>query len=232
MMISGQQRGEYLRYGLKDPNNPHISYDAQTSFDKDVIAEFKAVLPKSRGGVLPDDDAWTEDQIPIKMRMFPGAIEVTYDLHGEYCQLYSNDIVDEAGQVVKGKAKGDVICGRNGLPKVYTSIQIMCAQGYVMEDVWDENAMDWAYNPDGTIKQRPVKDPETGNYKRTWLHGYSPEQVGDARKAMMVPYTDALRRKFNVQPEDDDDISVDEEALFNGPSEGAPAETKPAGATA
>lgn len=233
--IRGQQRGEYLRYDLKDPMNSHIGYPAQTSFNKGVIADFKAVLPKSKGGDLPDDPAWTEDMIPMKMRLFPGAIEVTYDLHGEYCMTYSADILDEAGNVVPGKAQGDIVCGQNGLPKVYTSVPIVCAQGYEMEDIWNEEKMDWEYQEDGvTPKQRPVKDPATGNYKRTWLRGYSPEEVGDARKAMMVPFTEALKLKFNVKPEmgNTEEISESEAALFNGPSAGTATPGPGAGPTA
>ena len=68
--IRNQERGEYLRYDLKDPMNSHIGYPAQTSFNAGVIADFKAVLPKSRGGELPDDAAWTEEKIPMKLRLF------------------------------------------------------------------------------------------------------------------------------------------------------------------
>lgn len=217
------KRGEYLRYGLKDPNNPHIAYPAQTSFNQDVINDFKAVLPKNRGGLLPDNDEWTEEMIPMKMRLFPGAIECTYDLHGQYCMLYSESIYDEAGNVVKGKEKGDVVCGQNGLPKIYTSVPIVCAQGYVMEDIWNEEKMDWEYCEDGiTPKQRPVRD-ENGNLKRTWLRGYSPDEVGEGRKQMMVPFTEALKRKFNVSEESEttEEITESEKALFNGPEASA-----------
>jgi len=223
-MIRNQQRGEYLRYDLKDPMNPHIGYPAQTSFNAGVIADFKAVLPKNRGGDLPDDDAWTEEKIPMSLRVFPGAIDVTYDLHGEYCMTYSEDIIDEAGNTIPGKAKGDIVCGQNGLPKVYTSIPIVCAQGYEMEDIWNDQKMDWEYNEDGTKKQRPTRDAN-GNYKRTWLRGYSPEEVGDGRKAMMIPFTEALKQKFNVKPEvaDAEEITEDEAALFAGPGAAAEA---------
>lgn len=218
--IRNQQRGEYLRYDLKDPMNTHIGYPAQTSFNKGVIADFKAVLPKSKGGDLPDDPAWTEEMIPMKLRLFPGAVDVTYDLHGEYCMLYSEDILDEAGNIVPGKAKGDVVCGQNGLPKVYTTVPIVCAQGYEMEQIWNDQKMDWEYQEDGvTPKERPVKDAN-GNLKRIWLRGYSPEEVGEGRKAMMVPYTEALKRKFNVQDNSgsSEEITESEAALFQGPA--------------
>lgn len=232
-MIRNQQRGEYLRYDLKDPMNPHISYPAQTSFNTGVIADFKAVLPKDRGGDLPDNDAWTEEQIPMKLRLFPGAIDVTYDLHGEYCMTYSEDIIDEAGNVIPGKAKGDIVCAQSGLPKVCTSVPIVCAQGYEMEQIWNEEKMDWEYQADGvTPKERPIRDAN-GNLKRVWLRGYSPEEVGEGRKAMMVPFTEALKRKFNVKPEvtDAEEITEDEAALFNGPEAAAEAPANAPAAT-
>lgn len=223
--IRNQERGEYLRYDLKDPMNPHISYPAQTSFNAGVIADFKAVLPKNRGGDLPNDDAWTEEKIPMKLRLFPGAIDVTYDLHGEYCMTYSEDIIDEAGNTIPGKAKGDIVCAQSGLPKVYTSVPIVCAQGYEMEQIWNDEKMDWEYQADGvTPKERPIRDAN-GNLKRVWLRGYSPEEVGEGRKAMMVPFTEALKQKFNVKPEaaDAEEITEDEAALFAGPEAAAEA---------
>lgn len=230
--IRNQERGEYLRYDLKDPMNSHIGYPAQTSFNAGVIADFKAVLPKSRGGELPDDDAWTEEKLPMKLRLFPGAVDVTYDLHGEYCMTYLEDIVDEAGNVVPGKAKGDIVCSPSGLPKVYTSVPIVCAQGYEMEQIWNEEKMDWEYQADGvTPKEKPVRDAN-GNLKRVWLRGYSPEEVGEGRKAMMIPFTEALKQKFNVKPEANaEEITEDEAALFNGPAE-APATGAAAGTAA
>lgn len=201
----------YLRYGLKDPLHPQIGYGAQTSFNEDVIKTYAAVLPKKRGGELPDDEAWTEENIPMSLRTFSGAVEVTYDLGGKYCMLYTNDIVDENGKVIPGKKAGDVICGRNGLPKIYETVSIMCAQSYELEDLFDENTWEPIIDPrTGMQKQRPVRDKD-GNFKKTWTKNYTPEDIGEARKALMIPYDEVVRRGLiTVAAADEVDVEIED----------------------
>ena len=209
--ISGQTTGNrYLRYELCDPLAPMIGFPAQVSFEADVVQTYEALLPKAKGGLLPDSDDWTEDEIDIRYRSFTDAVEVEYDLGGEYVSTYTNDIVDKDGAVIPGKKKGDVIRDANGVPKIRTSVSVLCRQTYVMETVYDETTWEPIINPKtGLPRQRPVRD-EHGNYKRTWLGKFSPTTVGESRKRLMIPLKVAIKRGLmtvdessNVQPEDE-----------------------------
>ena len=210
--ISGQTSGnKYLRYELTDPLAPMIGFPAQVSFEPDVIQTYEALLPKSKGGLLPDKEDWTEDEIDIRYRSFTDAVEVEYDLGGEYVSLYTSDIVDKDGVVIKGKEKGKVIRDANSVPKIRTSVNVLCRQTYIMETVYDENTWEPIINPKtGLPRQRPVRD-ENGNYKRTWLGKFSPTVVGESRKRLMIPLRVAIARGLmtadesapEVQPEDE-----------------------------
>lgn len=193
--ISGQNGGNrYLRYELTDPLAPMIGFPAQVSFEPDVIQTYEALLPKKKGGVLPDNENWTEDEIDIRYRSFTDAVEVEYDLGGEYVSLYTSDIVDKDGVVIPGKEKGKVIRDANGVPKVRTTVNVLCRQTYIMETVYDENTWEPIINPKtGLPRQRPVRD-ENGNYKRTWLGKFSPSTVGESRKRLMIPLRVAVSR--------------------------------------
>lgn len=193
--ISGQNGGNrYLRYELTDPLAPMIGFPAQVSFEADVIQTYEALLPKKKGGLLPDNENWTEDEIDIRYRSFTDAVEVEYDLGGEYVSLYTSDIVDKDGVVIPGKEKGKVIRDANGVPKVRTTVNVLCRQTYIMETVYDENTWEPIINPKtGLPRQRPVRD-ENGNYKRTWLGKFSPSTVGESRKRLMIPLRVAVSR--------------------------------------
>lgn len=193
--ISGQNGGNrYLRYELTDPLAPMIGFPAQVSFEADVIQTYEALLPKKKGGLLPDNENWTEDEIDIRYRSFTDAVEVEYDLGGEYVSLYTSDIVDKDGVIIPGKEKGKVIRDANGVPKVRTTVNVLCRQTYIMETVYDENTWEPIINPKtGLPRQRPVRDAD-GNYKRTWLGKFSPSTVGESRKRLMIPLRVAVSR--------------------------------------
>lgn len=210
--ISGQATGNrYLRYELTDPLAPMIGFPAQVSFEPDVIQTYEALLPKEKGGLLPDDEDWTEENIDIRYRSFTDAVEVEYDLGGEYVSLYTSDIVDKDGTPIPGKEKGKVIKDANGLPKIRTSVTVLCRQTYIMETVYNEETWEPVINPKtGLPRQRPVRD-EQGNYKRTWLGKFSPAVVGESRKRLMIPLKVAIKRNLLTVEASDEVPEAEEE---------------------
>jgi hypothetical protein len=205
-----KEANKYLRYELRDPLAPMIGFPAQVSFEPDVIQTYEALLPKNRGGLLPDSDDWTEENIDIQYRSFTDAVEVEYDLGGEYVSLYTSDIVDADGTAIKGKKKGNVIRDANGMPKIRTSVNVLCRQTYVMETVYDETTWEPIINPKtGLPRQRPVRDAE-GNYKRTWLGKFSPTAVGESRKRLMMPLRVAVAKGLLSADEADAPAAEDE----------------------
>ena len=210
--IKGQTgRNRFLRYGLENPLDKMIEYPHQVTFDEDIILKFEELLPKKLGGKLPDE-GWNEDSIPKSERVFKNAVMVSYDLGGEYCRRYSTDIVDKDGEPVEGKKKGDIICGRNGMPKIYRKLTILCRQQYVTETVFDEDWNEVIDERTGLAKQKPVRGAD-GRFLTEWVKNYSPEEVGDAQKDFMIPVTDMIREQFSMEVsrrhaiEEDEDFS-------------------------
>lgn len=205
-----KEANRYLRYELRDPLAPMIGFPAQVSFEPDVIQTYEALLPKSKGGLLPDTDDWSEEKIDIQYRSFTDAVEVEYDLGGEYVSLYTSDIIDADGTPIKGKKKGQVIRDANGMPKVRTSVNVLCRQTYDMETVYDENTWEPIINPKtGLPRMKPVRD-EHGNYKKIWLGKFSPATVGESRKRLMMPLRVAVAKGLLTADETDEPAAEDE----------------------
>lgn len=216
--ISGTEGNEYLSAVASNPMNIYEKKHRIAVFDEVVVNMFKAKLPESRGGLLPDE-GWDEESIPLKDRMFPNGCVVDYDLGKPYYRKYTSDIVDENGHTIPGKAEGDPIRDANGRIKIITSVPIFCQYQFKVESLIDDFGMPIIDEKTGRFKVRIIRDKD-GNPIQTWVDGWMPEQVGEAYRNLLTPLTDDVLVS-NENPLDDaeevevittDDVFSDDDA--------------------
>lgn len=193
--IAGQTSGnEFFQAAAQNPFDRLEPTHNVTVFDKEVVDYYKKLLPEDRGGLLANDESWTEGKIKPQDRILMNAFDMEYDLGADYCQLYSNDIVDAEGTPIPGKRKGDVICDANGRPKVYRKILVFVRQQIKRVPVFDEYGMP-QFDAEGRPLSKPLYNKETGELVvEGWVKGWSPEEVGEGRRRLLISKEAAMRK--------------------------------------
>lgn len=188
---------EYFRAAALNPFDPQEPTHTVVSFDRNIIKMYKDLLPQKRNGNLPDDDTWTEGQIPPIYRVLINAFSMDYDLGGEYCRTYTRDIIDADGNTIPGKAAGNVICNADGTPRCFSSIRVFVRQQFRTEPVFDENGAP-KFTKEGNPMQRVMRD-EKGTPITDWVKGWSPEDVGENMRRLLIT-KEAAYRKLGQTP--------------------------------
>lgn len=204
--IAGQDGGnEFFQAAAQNPFDRLEPTHNVTVFDQEVVEYYKRLLPEDRGGLLENDDSWTEGNIAPQDRILMNAFDQEYDLGADYCQLYSNDIVDIEGRPIPGKRKGDVICDQNGNPKIYRKILVFVRQQIKRVPVLDEYGIP-QFDGDGRPLSKPLYNKETGELViEGWVKGWSPTEVGEGRRRLLVS-KEAAMKKLHRGPQQDDEI--------------------------
>lgn len=183
--IRGQENNEYFAAAAMNPYDKFEPTHEVRIFDRNIVKMWKTKLPEQLGGILPEDPEWTDERVDMKDRIWSGGVDVEFDLHGEYCRTYTEDILNSDGEVIEGKSKGDVICNAAGMPKVYTTVMVFCKKTYKMEPVFDEKTWEPKLKADGMPLMKPVRGAD-GNLIESYVKGYSPNEVGENLKNLMI----------------------------------------------
>lgn len=189
--VQGQNASEYMSCVAFNPMNRFEKTHNIVLFDRGMVAYYKQKLPISRGGLLPDE-SWSEEGMDPRDRIFVNGIMVEYPLNGLYCRRYTNDIVDANGNVINGKAKGDIICGANGLPIIFDKISVFCQYEFKTESVLDEYGYPKIDPATGNPMMRVLRDAN-GMPIESWVAGWSPSEVGESMRRLLTPYTQDMQ---------------------------------------
>lgn len=175
-------------------------------FDETNIAYYKNQLPQSRGGVLPDED-WDEMSMKPEDRFFLNGTLVEYALGSQYCRKYTSDIVDAEGTVIR--EAGEFICDANGRIAHFDKIEVFCQYQFRTESVIDENTGMPKFNPQTGMPLMKVMRDEHGQPITEWVKGWTPTEVGERMRKLLIPYTPDLENYVEekgeeVEPEETD----------------------------
>ena len=199
--IRNRGASKYLRLTCENPYDKFERAAIVPIFAEGAVKKWEQWLPKEKGGVKPNEE-YGDMQWLTKMRkdkslqrelILTNCSYVQYDLGGEYVREYTEDIVDAEGNAIKGKKKGDIICGKNGLPKIVRTIMVLCRSAYKMEDVFDETTWERKLRDDGTPMMKPVRD-KNGNLIEEWVAEWTPEERGESMKSLLIPYEQAKKK--------------------------------------
>ncbi len=186
--ISGQESAnEYLKCSAVNPFNRFEPTHTVVIFDANTVAHYKNVLPRSRGGILPDE-GWSENGLVREDKVLNNAMTYEYDLGGEYCRKYTADIVDASGNVVPGKKAGDFIRDANGRIKRFRKIDVFVQYDYKRETLFDDSGFPLIDEHTGMPKMRVLRDAN-GQPETYWVQNWSPSYVGERMRALLTPYT-------------------------------------------
>lgn len=185
--ISGQEDNGYLSCTAFNPMNRFEKSHNIAIFDKGMVEYYKSKLPRSKGGVLPDE-GWDENAMDPQDRVFINGCTVEYNLSGLYCRKYTSDIVDANGVVVPGKEAGKIICDANNNPIVFDKISVFCQYAFKTEAIVDDFGMPIIDPKTGASKIKIMRD-ENGRPIEEWVAGWSPEEVGQSMRRLLTPYT-------------------------------------------
>ena len=188
--ISGQESNGYLSCTAFNPMNRFEKPHNIAIFDPSTVEHYKMLLPKGRGGVLPDE-GWDENAMEQMDRIFVNGCTVEYDLGAEYCRKYTSDIVDADGNVVPGKAAGDFIKDANGMIVHFQKISVFCQYCFKTEALIDDFGMPIIDPATGASKIKILRD-ETGKPIEQWVDGWTPQQVGESMRRLLTPYTPTM----------------------------------------
>lgn len=218
--ISGNESGnEYLAAGAMNPYDEFEPVHNVVSFDQNTVKKWKKRLPKFLGGLLEmDEKQWDEENPQLldpKLRILKGGVDVEFDLGGTYCRTYTSDIVDSDGNVIPGKKKGDVITNAAGTaPKSFSTIMVFCRKSYKMEPVFDEETWEPKLTKDGKPMMKPARDKD-GQLIEEWVKGWSPNEVGENMRNLLIPLEDALKKFKRSADVDDDDDDAETSKIFD-----------------
>lgn len=224
--ISGNTEGnKYLAAGAMNPYDEFEPVHNVVSFDQNTVKKWEKRLPQYLGGLLDmKEEDWDEEDPSLldpKLRILKGGVDVEFDLGGTYCRVYTSDIVDADGNAIEGKKKGQVICNANGAPKTFNTIMIFCRKSYKMEPVFDEETWEPKLTKEGKPMMKPARD-NNGQLIEEWVKGWSPNEVGENMRNLLIPLADALKMMKNgnldddVEPGDSDIFDDDEKADEDG----------------
>lgn len=187
---------KYLRFDCINPINLDEPTHTVVSFSEAIIKHYKSLLPKERGGDLPNE-GWSEDNMPIQDRIFVNGQPVEVQLGGNYVRKYTNDIVDANGAIVH--KQGDVICYRGTkTPKIITTLTVFCQYAFETEPITDEFGNPIVDPNTFATKMRLVRDAN-GMPVKYWVQGWSPTEVCERMKALLTPYTPDLMGEATPQ---------------------------------
>lgn len=189
--ISGQESNGYLSCTAFNPMNRFEKSHNIAIFDKGMVEYYKTKLPKSKGGLLPDEN-WDENAMDPQDRIFVNGCTVEYDLGALYCRKYTSDIIDANGVVIPGKEAGQIICDANGNPIVFNKISVFCQYAFKTEAVFDDFGMPVIDPATGNTKIKIIRD-EAGRPIEQWVAGWSPEEVGQSMRRLLTPYTATMQ---------------------------------------
>lgn len=188
--ISGQESNDYLSCTAFNPMNRFEKSHNIAIFDQGMVEYYKTKLPQGKGGVLPDE-GWDENAMDPKDRVFVNGCTVEYDLGAEYCRKYTSDIVDANGTVILGKAAGDFIKDANGQIIHFRKISVFCQYCFKTEALIDDFGMPIIDPATGASKIKVMRD-ENGKPIEEWVDGWTPQQVGESMRRLLVPYTPSM----------------------------------------
>ena len=217
--ISGSDTGnKYLAAGAMNPYDEFEPVHNVVSFDQNTVKKWEKRLPKHLGGLLDmKEEEWDEEdptKLDPKLRILKGGVDVEFDLGGIYCRTYTSDIVDSDGNVIPGKHKGDVITNAAGTaPKSFSTIMVFCRKSYKMEPVFDEETWEPKLTKEGKPMMKPARDKD-GQLIEEWVKGWSPNEVGENMRNLLIPLEDALK-KFNKQHAEDEDDDAENSKIFD-----------------
>lgn len=184
--ISGQESNGYLSCTAFNPMNRFEKSHNIAIFDRGMVEYYKTKLPLSKGGLLPDE-GWDENAMKPEDRIFVNGCTVEYDLGAEYCRKYTSDIIDANGNTIPGKAAGDFIKDANGQIIHFQKISVFCQYSFKTEAVVDDFGMPVIDPSTGASKVKLIRD-ENGRPIEQWVDGWTPQQVGESMRRLLVPY--------------------------------------------
>lgn len=185
--ISGQETGnKYLRCKAVNPFNRFEPSHNVVIFDEGTVKYYEALLPKGRGGLLPDE-GWDERNMKNEDKIFANAMTVEFDLGGEYCRKYTADIIDANGNPIQGKHKGDYIRNQAGYIKRFRKIEVFVQYDFERETIYDESGFPAIDEKTGMPKMRVARNAD-GTPKTYWVQNWSPSFVGERMRALLTPY--------------------------------------------
>lgn len=188
--ISGQESNGYLSCTAFNPMNRFEKSHNIAIFDPGMVEYYKTKLPVGRGGVLPDE-GWDENSMDPKDRVFVNGCTVEYPLGAEYCRKYTSDIIDANGDVIQGKAAGDFIKDANGQIIHFSKISVFCQYCFKTEALIDDFGMPIIDPATGASKIKVMRD-ENGKPIEEWVDGWTPQQVGESMRRLLVPYNPSM----------------------------------------
>ena len=195
--ISGlDNASEYLTCSAFNPMNRFEKSHNIAIFDRGTVEYYKNILPKSRGGILPDE-GWSEANMDNMDKVFLNGIMYEYDLGGWYCRKYTADIIDSNGNPIQGKRQGDIICNQNGTPIIFNKISVFCQYQFKTEPLVDQYGMP-RFSDTGIPLTQIVRDKD-GRPIESWVAGWSPAEVGESMRRLLTPYNDAMAVAPEIQ---------------------------------
>ena len=188
--ISGQESNGYLSCTAFNPMNRFEKSHNIAIFDQGMVEYYKTKLPKSRGGMLPDE-GWDENAMDPKDRVFVNGCTVMYDLGAQYCRRYTSDIIDANSNPIPGKRAGDFIKDANGQIIHFQQISVFCQYAFKTEALFDDFGMPIIDPTTGASKVRVIRD-ENGRPIEEWVDGWTPQQVGESMRRLLTPYNPSM----------------------------------------
>lgn len=188
------QASEYLKCAAMNPFDPQEPTHNVVNFDPNIVKLYKTMLPAKRGGDLPDEDSWTEGSIKPIYRVLLNAMSMEYDLGGDYCRQYTRSIVNAGGETVH--EAGDIVCNEDGTPRVFSKVLIFVRYAFETEPVLDASGMP-KFDADGNPMQKVMRD-EHGQPIKSWVKGWSPTEVGESMRRLLVSKEVAYERLGTV----------------------------------
>lgn len=116
---------EYVRFEMSDPDDMFNAPTSVASFDQNVINFYKRELQKANNVI---------DALPEKARFFPYAVWVEVTLPEPMYRRWGREFTttDKNG-IQTVHQPNDLVCDKNGNPKLYTSFLILCKQTFDKE---------------------------------------------------------------------------------------------------
>lgn len=176
------EASEYLKCAAMNPFDPQEPTHNVVNFDQNIVKLYKSMLPQSRGGELPDDESWTEGNLKPIYRVLLNAMSMEYDLGGDYCRTYTTPIINAEGETVHDA--GDVVCNADKTPKVFSKILIFVRYAFETEPVLDASGMP-KFDAEGNPMQKVMRD-EHGQPIKSWVKGWSPSEVGESMRRLLI----------------------------------------------